>query len=333
MTVMKARIPVAKSTVQFELSFDGRTVANALHDPRPVTVDAVARYHDEVRMYRREGEPTRVYVNGRPIGFFDRFGTMLFARKPLRVPVVMLLLSDGQIVFVHEQALRVITQWHKLSGIDKRYPEKAMAFNVESPLRHGTISYAAARAAKLGDAVTHEYPFQWIHLKSRGRVLTNGIVTFPVKRPERAEWNDYPIDAVPAHRWDAFLDGLEGKFYRDMVAVAQNVRLEPETTRGPRLTPAQARFARVINGYMWKGNGGEQVELGRNVIFYVERTGKPTVYVVDGTGAAFLHDDVAYVRDIASGRVRRRQALRDGAQRIVHAGAWELRLVTAIAEF
>jgi hypothetical protein len=49
--------------------------------------------------------------------------------------------------------------------------------------------------------------------------MTNGIVSFPPVRPTGKQWSLYPIEAVPAKRWDAFLEALQGRYHADLATI------------------------------------------------------------------------------------------------------------------
>ena len=62
----KVKTAGANGRVQFELPFDSRSGADALHNPRPVTIEARVRVQKRVKMWRGQpGKPNRVYVDDR----------------------------------------------------------------------------------------------------------------------------------------------------------------------------------------------------------------------------------------------------------------------------
>jgi hypothetical protein len=325
----KVKAAGVNGRVQFELPFDSHSGADVLRNPRPVTIEARARVQKTVTMRRAQnGKSNRVYVDGRYQGLFDRFGVMTFTYRAKPIWALLFVLSDGQIVEVHEQELGVIAAWRRNPNArGKWYPVKSVALSTQPKMRSGkSLTWADAQTLSLGDVVDDEYPFQWVN-----GMLTNGVVSFPSQRPVGKAWASYPIPAVPANAWDNFLEGLEGKFMKDLIPFRQAV-----TKHGsgkPRLSPRQREVEAVVRGQMYKGQGGETIWLGRNVIFVVPRGEKSTLFFVDnpGVGALYVFYNLTAAQEFAKGNITRRQAIAGGAKRIVHAGDWQGRAAHVIA--
>lgn len=328
---------VAHRSVQLELPFGRRQSTDTLTRARAVTVESIVRFINKVTVLG-EGRNTRVFINDKPFGLFDKFGGMPRTHHVQEVHGIALQLPDGQTCMVFHRGLTVIAAWrrHKeFIGASKRYvlrwqPEKKVVMSRSAKLRlDREITWSVANQLNIGDSVSIEYPFQWV----RGQ-LTNGEISFPPVRPTGKEWAKYPVPAVPAECWDDFLDVLEGKFLRDVLPTHSQVTTKKrEQVAHRQLTRRQNEVARIVRGSMWKGNGCEQVIIGRNVVFLLTRADGTALYLVDnsGVGALYAFDDEAAARNFASGATTRSAAIKSGARRIVHAGAWQAR-VNALAK-
>ena len=180
---------------------------------------------------------------------------------------------------------------------------------------------------KRGETVGREYPFQWVN---RDQYLTNGEFAFPRVRPSGGEWHKYPISAVPVRHWQGYLDGLEGKFVREMIPL-QKAITEPAPNLAAavrELTPHQ----KALNSFlkerkMWDGANSEQVSLAQDgsVIFKVDNPGASPLYVVDKPGefAIYVYREYKDAQALASGQARRAVEMLK-TPRVIHIGeVWQ----------
>lgn len=328
----------ANRPVQMLLPFDSRRISRScLTNPRAVTVDSVQHFtvsvvgrREKRSSHARASTAERIYVNGKKVGLYDRLGPVSWSEMPLTIRGVRLKLSDGQECTVYNRALTVIERWEsrQTDGGEKRwFPHKKTLMSAAVDLRLGRrLLWSVASALSVGDQATIEFAFQWVNGE-----LTNGVVSFPSEYPRGQKWN-FPVPHIGEAHWDAFLDGLEGKFLHELLPFRAEVVSRKPEPQPRQLTERQTAVARVVGG-MWKGDNCERVSLGRNVLFTVNRQNAQPLYVVDnpGVGAVYVFTSQETARAFATGEITRQAAIKAGCRRVVHAGAWEQRLAALLA--
>ncbi len=184
------------------------------------------------------------------------------------------------------------------------------------------------------ETVGREYPFQWVN---KDQYLTNGEFAFPRIRPSGGEWHKYPISAVPVRHWQGYLDGLEGKFVREMIPLQKRI-MEPKpglAAPARELTPHQKELnAFLKERKMWDGSGSEQVSIAQDgsVVFKVDNPGATPLYVVDKPGdfAIYLYREYKQAQALASGAVPRAVEMLK-TPRVIHIGeVWKDNLATLL---
>lgn len=193
-----------------------------------------------------------------------------------------------------------------------------------------TLSWDQAKQLKVGSVLGYEYPFQWVD-----GWLTNGELKFPKTRPERSEWRQYPISAIPAECWEIFLSGLKGKFAADLLPWHTQVTTRPKATREPSMTPRQKELQAIVQGQMWNGEEDDcdRVAIGKNLIFHVKTAGRKMLYIVDnpGVGAIYLFSDARKAKEFASGIITRTEAIERNYPRIIHREGWQEKVAAAVS--
>lgn len=185
------------------------------------------------------------------------------------------------------------------------------------------LSLPKAWQLKRGESVAQEYPFQWVH---NDQYLTNGQYVFPRARPTGGEWHKYPIDAVPKQHWQGYLEGLEGKFVKEMIPLRKAI-MEPKprlAAPARELTPHQKELnAFLKERKMWDGSGSEQVSMAQDgsVVFKVDNPGATPLYVVDKPGdfAIYLYREYKQAQALASGKIPRAVEMLK-TPRVIHIG-------------
>ncbi|MBS1955333.1 MAG: hypothetical protein JST89_14205 [Cyanobacteria bacterium SZAS-4] len=197
------------------------------------------------------------------------------------------------------------------------------------------LNLIKAWTLKSGETVGREFPFQWV---KNDRYLTNGELAFPRIRPEGTDWRHYPIQAVPERHWQGYLDGLHGKYLREMIPLRETLE---QSLRTPRLqvvrelTPHQKELGKVLTERkIWDGMGSEQVSLSRDgsVIFEVKVPAKPSIFVVDkpGENAIYFFRDFEKATELASGQMARSAAMHE-VPRLIHTGTiWKEKIVDVL---
>lgn len=265
---------------------------------------------------------TYVLVNGERIGQFDDRGSDLRGSFPLTINGRRIKLSNEREYTIYERELVVITHWRtgkRMDGSKWWHPDKESVLPTSIALKQWkTLAWSEAAALRPGDKTTHEYPFQWLH-----GALTNGELSIPRTRPQGKQWKQVGIPPVPERYWEEFLSGLQGLFLQELLPFHRAV--STGQLRRRRAEEAREQRPPVIGGF-WHGQGFERVALGTNTL-YVRSDRKPP-YVVDnaGVGALYRFDDYETARDLASGKITRKQARARGGRRIVHAGRWQDRV-------
>lgn len=181
------------------------------------------------------------------------------------------------------------------------------------------LTWQEASELTEGSIISYEYPFQWVD-----GWLTNGVTRFPRVRPEGSEWREYPVSAIPKDCWELFLSGLEGKFAADILPWHKTVTTR-EKKQQVRLTERQTRIQAIIRKQMWKGNEGDYVVIGTNLIFSHQTASGVMLYLVDnpGVGAIYVFSDKEKAQELASNAITRTTAIERGYQRILHREGWE----------
>ncbi len=201
-------------------------------------------------------------------------------------------------------------------------------------LRRGTSLACQKRGNSKGESVAQEYPFQWVH---NDQYLTNGQFVFPRARPTGGEWHKYPINAVPTQHWQGYLEGLEGKFVKEMIPLRKAI-MEPAKACGSGERTSH-RIKKELNAFlkerkMWDGSGSEQVSMAQDgsVVFKVDNPGATPLYVVDKPGdfAIYLYREYKQAQALASGVIPRAVEMRK-TPRVIHTGeAWKDNLATML---
>ncbi|MBX9573885.1 MAG: hypothetical protein K2X77_33630 [Candidatus Obscuribacterales bacterium] len=265
-----------------------------------------------------------VLIGGELAGLYDSF--MLPSREsfPLLVEERQITFSNGQSVSIFNMDLQVIKSWSKRGA--NWSPKKEVIFKTKLAVTLGTkefITWQEAEKLSVGDEISKEYPFQAL-----GDWLSNGLVWFPRERPQKQEWKQLPIPAVPKEFWEPFLSGLEGKFLQDLLSYHKEVTTKKRSKRVD-LTERQRCVRALIKGQMWNGSSTcKRLSIGKNVIFEVTRESKRVLYVVDnpGVGAIFVFNQKNDAVELANGNVSRSEAKKRGQKRVVHSVGWESRL-------
>ncbi len=213
------------------------------------------------------------------------------------------------------------------------------------------LDYEAADALELGQVLAYsEYPFQRV-----SRVLTNGDVILPIKRPAGGEWHayrvKYGISAMEEPLWKAFLEALEGRFLQGTIsAFLQEVEREVREREEPVVLSEQGAVERAL-GEMWTGEGEKctrvvwSTDKPQCVIFILEDQYFTVVKNVDppeecicvldnpGIGALWV---LTYreAKQLASGEVKRSvMKKREGVTHIPHTNGWKDKLSAALIAY
>ncbi len=176
-------------------------------------------------------------------------------------------------------------------------------------------------------------PFRWV-TEDEEVWLTNGKFSFPRTRPEgRKEWEKYPIKAVEARIWLAFLEALEGKHLQGVINYRRFLN-QARQQRQRQLTDTQQRLQRALQeGKLWKGKDGvEYVAVGNCLVFPVPRSAElGDLYVVEGKGSIYLFPSFKAAARLAGGLIPRRR-LRLRQLHVDHRqGRWEDELDVVLA--
>lgn len=158
-----------------------------------------------------DGELRRsaVYLDGKRVGQFDKFGPVDRKEFPLTIRAANLVLSNGDKVSVAERDLSVITRW--ISNGSRSYPEKAQVLSskAKSITPFASASFDEMLQIKPGANLISEFPFQRV-----GENLRNGEHTFPlVRSKEYTRLTD--TKHVSNETWNRFTHALEGQYKSD----------------------------------------------------------------------------------------------------------------------
>ncbi len=223
-------------------------------------------------------------------------------------------------------------QLAKVGGIVKAYLARAAALNLKEQQKLNRKALIAG--LKRDDDGK-------IRFQRAGEFLTQGSIWFPNVRPKGTEWQKFPIDSVPEGYWETFLSGLEGKLLGELLPYysGQSWR-RPAKTRIP-LTERQneivaiikAEIAKVKEREMWQGEGVDWLGVGKCVVFFVTRPGRPDLFVVDnpGPGAIYRFDSKEKAYALAENVITRTALIKSGAQRIIHGPGWKAKLAEVLA--
>ncbi len=306
-----------------------------LGNPQAVTVVKVERTSHRVTkqlLVEDEYRNDVLFVDGVRVGLYDDYSHYPPGLFDNDVEGLHLTLSNGNTISVYSHNMPLILQWRQTGS--GWVPDKAYHFVKERALNYvnrKSLTWSDATKLNVGDELALEYPFQWLS----DEWLSNGLYWFPKLRPEGSEWREYPVPAVPRECWDLFLSGLEGKYLVDWLPYHRQVTTARAEPAEPRLTERQAKVQSVISGTMWQGSGDncKRVAVGRNMVFHVTRPGADTLYLVDnpGVGALYVFATEAEALALADGTVSRTDAIKAGAERIIHTEGWQDRLAARLS--
>jgi hypothetical protein len=257
-------------------------------------------------------------------------------------------------------------RFERTDGSRGYFPTKEIVLNTSVMLRVGVdvsprlrvnrrLTWDVAGSIDVGQPITLEFPFQLL-----GDAVSNGVLRFPSAYPEpwqpedlvdpsvpRALWHELlgadnkSIPRVTKKRYPGFRAGLCGMFLKDFIPPVPLVAsARPRKTS---LTNHQAEVGRVIaeavqrprrsgtDGTMYDGKGCTEVSFFQgqdNVMFAAHRHGK-SIYFVEHAypdHAVYVFYDEEKARLFGSGGISRSDAIAEGAERVIHAGAWQERI-------
>lgn len=198
------------------------------------------------------------------------------------------------------------------------------------------LEYKDVENLEIGDLLGENYrfAFYWTNIDGQ-RVLTNGVINFPEKRPSANEWKNYKninfAKFIPASAWGTMLSSIEGCFYSGKTAdgksfVKDSIEVFKQKER--------ARVCLERRGFIPEGQCIDNkifedtttVEVGKRILFRTNFGGKP-IFMVDSPEyghALYFFEDSSSASDFANGRITPSEA-RSVAHRVVHSGDWRNR--------
>jgi hypothetical protein len=267
---------------------------------------------------------SHIKVNGVTLGQLPASENALLKSK--KMCGIKIRLSDGTTLNAFERGFTVIYDWklqkghwnplktgvYCLGNLRKYFPQELAIQSI----------WLALRGTSPGDVIGQEGPFRW---SADNQWLTNGLVAFPRKRPEKAEWRDYPIRSIPAVGWPLFLQALEGKWGTEILQCREQATRRQK--KAPSLTPRQRQVQAILSAKMWDGGGATHLAVGSNLIFFTRHACGDLRYVLDnpGIGALYVFSDIEEAKQVASRELSRTEA-KCRYQRIIHCDGWEQKL-------
>lgn len=299
----------------------------------PVVVDSVKRVIHRVGYYQpAAGERKMIHIDGKPVGWIQKGITPQLGE----ILEVQITLSDGTVHSVYDRSVVVwkntLLQYCPINL--KLYIACSKRVRIEA---YGvTLSFGQAAMLRSGDTLIPEQPFRADFAK---RVMTNGTVSIPFKRPEGKEWQDFPaiacLRSISRQYWVEMLKAIRGKFLRDILDIA-SVRMAMTSIRVRDIVTKRSRdvIMAVRRKRCFANANASSIYLGPKFVFRMDVSGLGEIFVVDSPQenvGLYVFASLEEAMDWATGRIRFREARKKALLFLTHRGAWEERLYMSLA--
>ncbi len=347
----KITTPLSLSRSDFAQALNASKIPAVLreHGGETVRIQSVtlSQHQAALKLEPKQGEwlDQGVHLNGQRIGVYqDWWHGMKRHEFPTVINTAEVKLSDGRVLAVSDQNLRVVKDWNEATMQDGRFTPNIEQVFSKTPIRIGPwdhFTYEQAKALQPGDEFVKRFPFLW-----DGDILTNGVHSLPRVRPQGQEWRRWPIPSVKEGYWEPYTNSLENKYVDNLVKEHPKVlNAAREAVDNPAvvrriLTPAEEQVQGVLSKVMWDGKlatTGEKadyVDIGKSLIFKLPVAEGKLMYIVDnpGDGAIYLFDNAKHAEQLASGYMGRMYARDLGVPFVIHQGEWQETLAKEVAD-